>query len=185
MGKCPQHPDPEASRLTLVPRRPTVPHSTSYNGAAPRHQRRLSNTATPQLYDFSKTDRPPHVGAGSSAMGARAASTPGGVVASLPIDSHMQARLNTINTTTPGSQAEDMEMDMQFGGSDDDDRAGSGRSGSQDLEMDLDGEDGGEVVTQALGTGSGGVKGRRKGETFDCEYCGKVRTLSTNPCGSS
>lgn len=67
-----------------------------------------------------------------------------------------------------------MELDMQFGGSDDDDRARSGRSGSQDIEMDFDGEDSGEVITQALGSGSGGVKGRRKGETFDCEYCGKV-----------
>lgn len=112
-------------------------------------------------------------------MGPRAVTSPGGVAASLPLHSHMQARLNKYNATS-GPGAEDMEMDMQFGGSDDDDRAASGRSGSQDLEMDLDGEDGGEVITQALGTGSGGVKGRRKGETFDCEYCGKVSTRKSS-----
>ena len=110
-------------------------------------------------------------------MGSRGVTSPGPLAASLPLHSHMQARLNSIHATA-GSSHEDMEMDMQFGGSDDDDRGGSRRSGSQDLEMDLDGEDGGEVVTQALGSGSGGVKGRRKGETFDCEYCGKVSPLT-------
>lgn len=116
-------------------------------------------------------------------MGQRAVTSPGGAAASLPLHSHMQARLNSLHATPAASAAaEDMEMDMQFGGSDDDDRARSGRSGSQDIEMDLD-EDGGEVVTQALGTGSGGVKGRRKGETFDCEYCGKASTLENSLCG--
>ena len=98
--------------------------------------------------------------------------------ASLPLQSHIQAMLDLARGG--GDSAEDMEMDMQFGGSDDDDRARMGRSGSQDIEMDFDGEDSGEVITQALGTGSGGVKGRRKGETFDCEYCGKVSQYITS-----
>jgi len=38
-------------------------------------------------------------------------------------------------------------------------------------EMDIDGD---ESNPLALGTGSGGVKGRRRGQKFNCEICGKV-----------
>jgi hypothetical protein len=73
---------------------------------------------------------------------------------------------------------EDMELDMAFDGEDEDegDEADSGRSGSAELEMEMD-EDG-EVDPEwkklALGTGSGGVKGRRAGMVFKCENCAKV-----------
>lgn len=159
-----------------------LPHSTSYSGTAPSNTRRLSNAAAPQLYDFSKTDRPGQGTPGSSAMGARAVSTPGGVAASLPVRGYLQERVLAQQQLQTSAGGEDMELDMQFGGSDDDDRAGSGRSGSQDIEMEVD-EDTGEIITQALGTGSGGVKGRRKGETFDCEFCGKVSATLTNKSG--
>lgn len=109
-------------------------------------------------------------------MGSRTISTPaGGVAASLPVRGPLHDRLAQANALAlQNPSAEDMELDMQFGGSDDDDRAGSGRSGSADFDMEMEVDESGEVITQALGTGSGGVKGRRKGETFDCEYCGKV-----------
>jgi hypothetical protein len=71
-----------------------------------------------------------------------------------------------------------MELDMAFDGEDEDegDEGDSGRSGSAELEMDMD--DDGEVDPEwkklALGTGSGGVKGRRAGMVFKCENCAKV-----------
>jgi hypothetical protein len=40
-------------------------------------------------------------------------------------------------------------------------------------EMEIDGETE-EANPLALGTGSGGVKGRRRGQKFNCEICGKV-----------
>lgn len=149
-------------------------HAASFNGVNPPNARRLSNAAgAPQMYDFSKTDRPSQAVPGSSSMGPRAVSTPAGVAASLPVRGFLHDRALAQQQQQQKPATEDMELDMQFGGSDDDDRAGSGRSGSQDIEMDVD-EDTGEIITQALGTGSGGIKGRRKGETFDCEFCGKV-----------
>lgn len=69
---------------------------------------------------------------------------------------------------------------MAFDGDDDEDdeEEGSGRSGSAELEMEMDEEDDGEIKPEwkklALGTGSGGVKGRRKGMVFKCENCAKV-----------
>ena len=67
-----------------------------------------------------------------------------------------------------------MELDMAFDGDEEDD------DGSLDLEMmefdeDAEGMDKEEWKKLALGTGSGGVKGRRKGMVFRCENCGKVR----------
>lgn len=61
---------------------------------------------------------------------------------------------------------------MEFDGDDDDDRSG-GRSGSQELEMDMDDESKPEWEKLALGTGSGGIKGRRRGMVFKCESCAK------------
>ena len=67
---------------------------------------------------------------------------------------------------------------------DEEDEDGSGRSGSAELEMDMDEEDDGEIKPEwkklALGTGSGGVKGRRKGMVFKCENCAKVCHLFSN-----
>lgn len=67
---------------------------------------------------------------------------------------------------------------MEFGGDEDDDEEGdSGRSGSVELDMDMDEMDGETKDAWrklALGTGSGGVKGRRKGMVFKCEHCNKV-----------
>lgn len=60
---------------------------------------------------------------------------------------------------------------MEFGEGDDEDdgEIGSG-SGSA-------GEEEGDWKKLALGTGSGGVKGRRKGMVFKCETCSKVSRL--------
>lgn len=72
---------------------------------------------------------------------------------------------------------------MDFDGDEDgEEEEGSGRSGSAELEMELemDGMDGeGKDAWRelALGTGSGGVKGRRKGMVFKCESCSKVGVL--------
>jgi hypothetical protein len=55
-----------------------------------------------------------------------------------------------------------MELEMAF---DDEDDSAS---------VDMDGEEGEEWKKLALGTGSGGVKGRRAGMVFKCENCGKV-----------
>lgn len=65
-----------------------------------------------------------------------------------------------------------MELDMEFG-DDEYEEAGSGRSGSAGPE---EGEDG-DWKQLALGSGSGGVKGRRKGMVFKCEHCSKVGEL--------
>lgn len=61
---------------------------------------------------------------------------------------------------------------MEFG--DDDDDNSGGRSGSAELDMDTeDDESKPEWEKLALGTGSGGIKGRRKGMVFKCENCSK------------
>jgi hypothetical protein len=67
-----------------------------------------------------------------------------------------------------------MELDMEFDGDEDDDgeiEGGSGRSGSAELDEEGEGKD---WKGLALGSGSGGVKGRRKGMVFKCENCAKV-----------
>lgn len=72
---------------------------------------------------------------------------------------------------------------MAFDGDEDEDEeeGASGRSGSAEIEMDMDEEDDGEIKPEwkklALGTGSGGVKGRRKGMVFKCENCAKVSRM--------
>lgn len=72
---------------------------------------------------------------------------------------------------------DDMELDMAFDGDEEDEEEGeSGRSGSAEPGMDMDEDDEGkdEWKKLALGSGSGGVKGRRKGMVFKCETCDKV-----------
>ncbi|WVR09397.1 hypothetical protein IAU60_006464 [Kwoniella sp. DSM 27419] len=145
--------DNRTSSYTAAPvlgRRPTI------SGSSP----------TPQLFDFAKTDRRPSVAASAS----RAATA---VPASLPVRSTLQAR-----AAAAQSQVDDIELDMQFDGDDDEEGEGSGRSGSADIDMDMDmdeedGEGGKDWEKLALGTGSGGVKGRRKGMVFKCETCKK------------
>jgi hypothetical protein len=62
---------------------------------------------------------------------------------------------------------------MAFDGDEEDDE--SGRSGSAEPDLEMDDEDGEKDWKKlALGTGSGGVKGRRKGMVFKCENCAKV-----------
>lgn len=71
---------------------------------------------------------------------------------------------------------------MDFDGEDaDEEEGGSGSSAELEMEMDMDmDEDDGEIKPEwnklALGTGSGGLKGRRKGMVFKCESCLKVST---------
>jgi hypothetical protein len=75
-----------------------------------------------------------------------------------------------------------MELDMEFDGDEDDDgevEEGSGRSGSAELEGMEDGERK-DWEKLALGSGSGGVKGRRKGMVFKCENCSKVSDRSVD-----
>jgi len=78
----------------------------------------------------------------------------------------------TDRRTTSLQTLPDMELDMAFDGDEDDD---SGRSGS----AEPDDEDEKDWKKLALGTGSGGVKGRRKGMVFKCENCNKVGQSST------
>ncbi|WRT68639.1 uncharacterized protein IL334_005617 [Kwoniella shivajii] len=134
--------------------------TSSYTGSTPIPNRRptISNgSPTPQLFDFAKTDRRP---SGPSLNGRNGSAVP----ASLPVRSNMPRPM----------QDDDIELDMEFDGDEDDDgeiEGGSGRSGSADIEMDED--DDGEISKLALGSGSGGLKGRRKGMVFKCETCSK------------
>jgi hypothetical protein len=157
-------------RAGLTHRRPAVMnHSASYTGNAPPLQRRTSNAnAGPTLYDFGKIDRRPSQ-SGSRPMVVRpggrsnSISSSGRVAASLPVRNGFQGR------PANGTGTEELDFGLQFrGGSDDDERSGSGEVD----EMEIDGED---INPLALGTGSGGVKGRRRGQKFNCEICGKVR----------
>ncbi|KAL1405781.1 hypothetical protein Q8F55_007455 [Vanrija albida] len=148
--------------------RPTL--SSSYStGATPIPGRRLSSaTGSPQLFDFAKTDRRP------AAVRANSRTT---IAASLP--SRGIAGGSARVQAPPTVQTDDMELDMEFDGDDDDDDRSGGRSGSAELDMDM--EDDAEPTDElkpeweklALGTGSGGIKGRRKGMVFKCESCSK------------
>ena len=89
----------------------------------------------------------------------------------------MSSRTPQINL----SSGDDTELDVAFDGDEEDDEeVDSGRSGSADMDVDM-GEDGEDEETKdelsklALGSGSGGLKGRRKGMVFKCENCSKVR----------
>ena len=134
--------------------RPILPsHGTSFTSTAPVHTRRPSNgpgsSPIPQLFDFAKTDRRPPNGRSIT-----------GPAASLPSHLHLPPPID------------DVELDMAFDGDEEDDE------GSAELEMEMDEDEDGEVKPEwkklALGTGSGGVKGRRKGMVFKCENCAKV-----------
>lgn len=70
---------------------------------------------------------------------------------------------------------------MAFDGDEEDPSEGE-RSGSAERDdIDMDGLDG-EGKVPALGTGSGGVKGRRKGMVFKCETCSKVSVSALMGC---
>lgn len=139
--------------------RPAPPHAASFGAPVPN--RRLSSTASPQLFDFAKTDR--RIVSNGNPQRSRSA-----VPASLPTRSNLLGR----NARIPTPE-DDMELDMEFDG-DEEDEEESGRSGSAELDMDMDMDEKGDWDKLALGTGSGGIKGRRKGMVFKCEACGKV-----------
>jgi hypothetical protein len=141
-------------------------NSGSFTGTSPALQRRTSN-AGPTLYDFGKTDRRPSQ-SGSRPM-------PAGRAKSNSISSKVPASL-PVRTSRLPPQGEEFGFDLQFRGSDDDERSGSGEVDGD--EMDIDGD---ESNPLALGTGSGGVKGRRRGQKFNCEICGKVSPLFLLP----
>ncbi|KAK8854584.1 hypothetical protein IAR55_003323 [Kwoniella newhampshirensis] len=137
----------------------------AYSGSTPIPNRRptISGSPVPQLFDFARTDRRPSQPYSRSTTA---------IPASLPARNGLHLRQAP---PTPADD-DDIELDMEFDGDDDDEGEGSGRSVSADIDMDMDDEDG-EVKKEweklALGTGSGGVKGRRKGMVFKCENCGK------------
>lgn len=155
----------------LINRRPSVTTAASYTGANPIPNRRpvTGSSPTPQLFDFAKTDRRPSVVRTPAVPGrpGRSAST-SIVPGSLPSRSVLHAQPRP--AAPPAN--DDMELDMEFG--DEDEEDGSGRSGSAEVE---EGEEG-DWKKLALGSGSGGVKGRRKGMVFKCEHCSKVNIVS-------
>ena len=153
--------------------RPTLSsYGTSYTGSTPIPNRRPSaantNTGTsptPLLYDFAKTDGRP---------GARRTSTSAGpgVPASLPTRAHLLAQGRHVHPPPAplNPVVDDIELDMAFDGDEEDERSGSAEA---DMDEDDDGEANPEWKKLALGSGSGGVKGRRKGMVFKCENCSK------------
>jgi hypothetical protein len=157
-------------------RPPAVTFGSSYSGSTPIPNRRpvpaaaTGTSPTPQLFDFAKTDRRPSQSA-SAPRPARSSVIP----ASLPTRSILHS--HKLRPPTPEDE-DDMELDMAFDGDEDDYEEGA-RSGSAEVDMEDDEEGGGKEDWRklALGTGSGGVKGRRKGMVFKCENCGKVGTL--------
>jgi hypothetical protein len=102
------------------------------------------------------------------AVNGRAVTMPGrSVAASLPVRSELSGRPRV-------NASDDIEFGPQFAlASDDDERSGSAE---MDFEMEIEGENV-DSNPLALGTGSGGIKGRRKGQKFVCETCGKVRPI--------
>ena len=156
----------------------TPNHSASY---IPSRRSGPSSSPAPQLFDFAKTDRrPSHSGSRPVGAGQRSISSPL-VAASLPNGSSLLAQAQSSSKSALraqalaqngalGANAIDGDLDMTFEDEEDDEL------GSLDLEMDLDVEDltPEEIKKLALGSGSGGVKGRRKGMVFKCENCGKV-----------
>ncbi|ODN90698.1 hypothetical protein L198_06014 [Cryptococcus wingfieldii CBS 7118] len=147
-------------------RAPTV---TAPAGAGRRST--LGSSPAPQLFDFARTDRRP-----SMSKPAPSAPLPGrsqSLATSVPT----RASLRRPSQPAPVPLQDDIELDMEFDGDDDEDdgEIRSGRSGSADIDMEDD-DDGAlkpEYEKLALGTGSGGVKGRRKGMVFKCETCNK------------
>lgn len=176
-------------------RRPGIPvHAASYAGPTPIPNRRPSNVSvngsgtspSPQLFDFTKTDRRPSQTTKLPPTSSRSISASTLVPASLPNTSSIHARQQAHFQAVAQARTvieridDEMELDMEFDGDDDDDGEITGsRSGSAEIDMDED--DDGEIKGKgkeweklALGTGSGGVKGRRKGMVFKCENCSKV-----------
>ncbi|GFZ51876.1 hypothetical protein JCM24511_09644 [Saitozyma sp. JCM 24511] len=153
-------------------RPPAVTFGSSYSGSTPIPNRRpvpaaaTGTSPTPQLFDFAKTDRRPSQSA-STTRPARSSVIP----ASLPTRSILHS--HKLRPPTPEDE-DDMELDMAFDGDEDDYEEGA-RSGSAEVDMEDDEEGEGKEDWRklALGTGSGGVKGRRKGMVFKCENCGK------------
>ncbi len=165
--------------LNSVGSRPTsTNHATSNSGSVPVQNRRPgvppSTSPAPQLFDFAKTDSRPS-SHGRPSTTSRAVST-SVVPASVPTRGHILAHPRTIHPTPH----DDMELDMDFDGEEEDDEEGGSGSGSAELDMDMDEIDELDEESKdawrklALGTGSGGVKGRRKGMVFKCEHCNKV-----------
>ncbi|GMK59517.1 hypothetical protein CspeluHIS016_0801230 [Cutaneotrichosporon spelunceum] len=148
--------------------RPTL--STSMTNVTAIPVRRPSNAAVtglPTMFDFGKTDgrRPTPARSSSNRQAPGAASLPARGVA---------GGARPLNPP-PVVQNDDMELDMAFDGDDDEDERSRSRSGSAELDMDMD-EPGVAKLDWdklALGTGSGGIKGRRKGMVFKCETCAK------------
>lgn len=121
------------------------------------------------MFDFATTDgRRPALSRSSS-------NRPAPVAASLPARG-LAGGARQLNPP-PVVQTDDMELDMAFDGDDDDDERSRSRSGSADLDMEM--EEPGQADAKldwdklALGTGSGGIKGRRRGMVFKCETCSK------------
>lgn len=154
-------------------------NTTTATGPIPNRRPSFNPTtsAGPRLYDWAKTDnRAARPSNGHKARSGSITSVPRAAVpASLPANAHLAAQLSraSIGLPSPGESAV-QDFDDDFEGDEED-----GADGEDDSAMDLDMEDeDGEVKPEwrklALGTGSGGVKGRRKGEVFRCEKCGKV-----------
>ena len=139
-----------------------------------------SHPPLPQLFDFATIDKQPSHLYGSASFAVpsngRSVST-STVPASLPDRVYMSSRTPQINL----SSGDDTELDVAFDGDEEDDEeVDSGRSGSADMDVDMgedeeDEETKDELSKLALGSGSGGLKGRRKGMVFKCENCSKVR----------
>ncbi|OWT38170.1 hypothetical protein C362_04036 [Cryptococcus neoformans Bt1] len=130
----------------------------------------LGTSPAPQLFDFAKTDRRPSLSRPAPTAAPLPTRSASALPGSLPTKGQLKA---------PTPPEDDIELDMEFG-DDDDDEDSRARSGSaDDIDMDEDeiepGDDGArpEWEKLALGTGSGGVKGRRKGMVFKCETCNK------------
>lgn len=153
-----------SSFLTEISR-PTISSSQSGSTVPGRRLSNAAATGSPQLFDFAKTDRRPAVGgrANSARTNSMAGSLPShGIAGGAPLNVHPPPAV---------APADDMELDMEFDG-DDEDRSRT-RSGSDELDMEIEDEYKGEWEKLALGTGSGGIKGRRKGMVFKCESCAK------------
>lgn len=144
---------------------------TSLDGPASMTRRStLGTSPAPQLFDFAKTDRRSSLSRPAPTAAPLPTRSVSAVPGSLPTKGQRKA---------PTPPEDDIELDMEFG-DDDDEENSRARSGSaDDIDMDEDeiepdaDDSRPEWEKLALGTGSGGVKGRRKGMVFKCETCNK------------
>ncbi|KAE8541833.1 hypothetical protein D1P53_002006 [Cryptococcus gattii VGV] len=142
--------------------------TTSFAGPASMTRRStLGTSPAPQLFDFAKTDRRPSLSRPVSTAAPLPTRSASALPGSLPTKGQRKA---------PTPPEDDIELDMEFG-DDDDDEDSRARSGSaDDIDMDEDEIDPEADASRpeweklALGTGSGGVKGRRKGMVFKWEH---------------